>query len=212
MIIKFPKPICILILLLLALTLFESDALSQRITPGKNRAAVKHVTKRRGVQRFLRKKTKRRAARATTRRKRPRSWNVEKLKISPRDPNRYTFVGTPLPSADDQEPVTREVNAPAGELSAVPRQISGGVLNGKVRVLPVPSYPLAARAIRAMGAVGVEVLIDEEGNVVSAHAVSGHPLLRATSVEAAKGAKFSPTKLMGHPVKVRGVITYNFVP
>jgi len=41
--------------------------------------------------------------------------------------------------------------------------------------------------------------------------VSGHPLLRAAAVAAARGARFSPTKLSGQPVKVSGVITYNFV-
>jgi hypothetical protein len=56
------------------------------------------------------------------------------------------------------------------------------------------------------------VLIGEDGSVISATAVSGHLLLRAEAVNAAKGAKFSPTLLEGRPVKVSGVITYNFVP
>lgn len=91
------------------------------------------------------------------------------------------------------------------------KQISGGVLNGKATSLPKPAYPPAARAVNAEGAVTVQVLIDEDGLVVSASAVSGHPLLRAAAVDAAKGATFSPTRLAGQPVKVSGVITYNFV-
>ncbi|MFL6468187.1 MAG: TonB family protein, partial [Pyrinomonadaceae bacterium] len=94
----------------------------------------------------------------------------------------------------------------------IPNTISGGVLNGKATSLPRPPYPPAARAVRASGAVSVQVLIDEQGNVVSASAVSGHPLLQAAAVAAARGAKFSPTVLSGQPVKVSGVITYNFVP
>ena len=94
----------------------------------------------------------------------------------------------------------------------VPKTISGGVLNGKAISLPKPPYPPVARAVRASGSVSVQVLIDERGNVVSASAVSGHPLLRASAVAAAHGAKFSPTVLAGQPVKVSGVITYNFVP
>jgi protein TonB len=86
------------------------------------------------------------------------------------------------------------------------------VLNGKATSLPKPAYPPAARAVRASGAVSVQVLIDENGNVVSASAVSGHALLKAAAVQAARGAKFSPTKLSGQPVKVSGIITYNFVP
>jgi protein TonB len=101
---------------------------------------------------------------------------------------------------------------PPPPVKKIPKQISGGVLNGKATSLPKPPYPPAARAVRASGAVSVQVLIDESGNVVSASAVSGHPLLRAAAVQAARGARFSPTQLSGQPVKVSGVITYNFVP
>ena len=90
--------------------------------------------------------------------------------------------------------------------------ISGGVLNGKALALPRPKYPPAARAVRATGAVSVLVLIDEDGNIFSANPVSGHPLLRGESVKAACGARFSPTLLMGQPVKVSGIITYNYIP
>ncbi|HEX5833259.1 MAG TPA: TonB family protein [Pyrinomonadaceae bacterium] len=89
--------------------------------------------------------------------------------------------------------------------------ISGGVLNGKAISLPKPQYPPIARAARASGTVVVQVLIDENGNVVSAKAVSGHPLLQAVATQAARQARFSPTKLSGQPVKVTGVIQYNFV-
>lgn len=89
--------------------------------------------------------------------------------------------------------------------------ISGGVLNGKAISLPKPAYPPIAKSAHASGTVVVQVVIDENGNVISAHAISGHPLLQAVSVAAARGARFSPTKLSGQPVKVTGVITYNFV-
>jgi protein TonB len=101
---------------------------------------------------------------------------------------------------------------PPPEPKPVPRApISGGVLNGKALSLPKPPYPQIAKAAHASGTVVVQVLIDENGNVVSAHAVSGHPLLQAVAVAAARGARFSPTKLSGQPVKVTGVIQYNFV-
>ena len=89
--------------------------------------------------------------------------------------------------------------------------ISGGVLNGKAISLPKPAYPAIAKAARASGRVTVQVTVDENGNVISANAVSGHPLLKASAVSAARQAKFSPTKLAGQPVKVTGVIVYNFV-
>jgi protein TonB len=89
--------------------------------------------------------------------------------------------------------------------------ISGGVLNGKAISLPKPAYPAIARQAHASGTVVVQVTIDENGGVISARAVSGHPLLQGVAVAAARGARFSPTKLSGQPVKVTGVITYNFV-
>jgi protein TonB len=89
--------------------------------------------------------------------------------------------------------------------------ISGGVLNGKAVHLVQPAYPPIARSAHASGQVVVQVLIDENGNVVAAHATSGHPLLQAAAVGAARSSKFTPTKLSGQPVKVNGVIIYNFV-
>jgi periplasmic protein TonB len=88
--------------------------------------------------------------------------------------------------------------------------ISGGVLNGKAISLPKPAYPAVAKAARQTGTVTVQVTIDENGSVISARAVGGPPLLQAAAVQAAYGARFSPTKLSGQPVKVTGVITYNF--
>ncbi|CAN5404803.1 hypothetical protein BH10ACI2_BH10ACI2_02530 [soil metagenome] len=92
------------------------------------------------------------------------------------------------------------------------KTVSGGVLNGTAMELAKPTYPPAAKAVRAGGAVSVQVLIFEDGTVYSGAAVSGHPLLRHAAEIAACGSKFSPTLLEGTPVKVSGVITYNFVP
>lgn len=89
--------------------------------------------------------------------------------------------------------------------------ISAGILNGKATVLPKPAYPDAAKALRVGGSVSVQVLIDESGHVVSASAVSGHPLLTGAAEVAARAAIFGPTLLDGKPVKVSGVITYNFI-
>ncbi len=101
---------------------------------------------------------------------------------------------------------------PAPPKPVVPKKISGGVLNGKATSLPKPPYPAAARAVRASGAVNVQVTISESGSVVSASAVSGHPLLRQAAEQAARQARFAPTTLSGQAVSVTGVIVYNFVP
>lgn len=87
---------------------------------------------------------------------------------------------------------------------------SKGVINGMATDLPRPHYPAAAKAMRAQGAVSVKVLIDETGRVVSATAVSGNPLLRDAAENAARSARFTPTRLSDQPVKVSGTIIYNF--
>jgi len=89
-------------------------------------------------------------------------------------------------------------------------RISGGVVNGKATSLPVPVYSAAAKAIHVTGVVNVQVMIDESGNVISAKAVSGHAMLRQSAEKAAWAAKFKPTLLSSEPVKVTGVIVYNF--
>lgn len=88
--------------------------------------------------------------------------------------------------------------------------VSGGVLNGKAISKPQPAYPPIAKAAKASGTVTVKVLVNEDGEVVSARAVGGHPLLQQASVDAAYQAKFAPTIVSGQKVKVSGVLTYNF--
>lgn len=90
--------------------------------------------------------------------------------------------------------------------------VESGIITGKALRLPKPEYPSSARSSRAGGTVSVRVVIDESGKVFSAEAVSGHPLLRSAAVDAACDAKFSPTLLDGRPVRVSGVVTYNFMP
>jgi TonB family protein len=109
-----------------------------------------------------------------------------------------------LPPPNEPWPVDRPASLPRAP-------ISGGVLNGKAISKPQPLFPPIAAAARAQGTVVVQVTVDEEGRVISARAVSGHPLLQQAAVQAAHQARFSPTRLEGKPVKVNGVITYNFV-
>lgn len=90
------------------------------------------------------------------------------------------------------------------------KSISGGMLNGKAIFLPAPYYPDVAKRMRLTGVVTVEVVVDEEGKVISAQATSGPGLLREVATQAATKAKFSATKLSGSPVKVTGVINYRF--
>jgi TonB family protein len=84
------------------------------------------------------------------------------------------------------------------------------VQNGKVIDKPLPAYPPVAKAARASGTVRIQIVVDETGRVIAAQTLSGHPLLQAASVKAARKTLFTPTLLNGKPVKVAGVITFDF--
>ncbi|HEY9283129.1 MAG TPA: TonB family protein [Pyrinomonadaceae bacterium] len=86
----------------------------------------------------------------------------------------------------------------------------GRVKQGAVVSKPEPPYPAAAKAARVSGTVVVWVVADEEGEVVAAQVLSGHPLLRPSTLKAAREARFKPTLLDDKPIKVLGMITYSF--
>jgi len=84
------------------------------------------------------------------------------------------------------------------------------ILCGRAISLPKPPYPEEAKKQKISGSVRVNIVIDENGRVIWAEAVEGHPLLREASAKAACNSKHSPTKFRGRDVTVASVITYNF--
>jgi len=139
-------------------------------------------------------------------------WHFETLEVEVTGkPGRINLLqGTEETDGDESVPPPPPPTPTAP--SSNPAPVSGGVLNGKAVSKPEPAYPPIARAVKASGTVAVQVTVDEAGNVISATAISGHPLLQQAAVAAARQAKFTPAKLAGQPVKVTGVLTYNFVP
>ena len=87
------------------------------------------------------------------------------------------------------------------------KKVSGGGLVTKMKA----AYPPIAVAARASGKVLVRIVINEEGKVIAAQSISGHPLLQAAAVRAAKESTFNPYLLDGAPTKVVGTLTYKFV-
>jgi hypothetical protein len=99
---------------------------------------------------------------------------------------------------------------PANQKNSVENFVSAGVLNGTAIELPRPSYPYDALRSGTSGIVIVQVTIDETGKVVAARPTKGPSQLTLVSVAAARRARFSPTTLCGRPIKVIGIIEYNF--
>jgi protein TonB len=84
------------------------------------------------------------------------------------------------------------------------------LISSKIVNKPVPPYPQIARVSRIEGVVTVEILVDEQGRVISAMATSGPMMLREAARLAALQARFTPTQLNQQPVKIAGAISYNF--
>ena len=112
------------------------------------------------------------------------------------------------PNAIREVEMTRTLFAPHRPIVLV----ENAILNGRAISLPRPEYPADARARNLSGTVTVKVEVDETGRVINAiDMCQGPPYLSESSVKAALKARFTPTKLSGVPVKVKGVIQYNFV-
>jgi len=96
-------------------------------------------------------------------------------------------------------PVKRVVRV-GGNL-APPRQIFA----------PQPQYPVLAKQAKVQGTVVIDAIIDEQGNVVQAHVVSGPGLLVASALQAVAGWKYQPTRLNGEPISVEMHVEVHFV-
>jgi len=117
--------------------------------------------------------------------------------------------------ADSRNPIGVPLEVPIGaaqppEPPAKPfRQSPGVVMGGAIRKVD-PVYPTAARSAGQSGAVQVEVLVSERGDVISARALSGPAILQNAAVSAARAWKFKASTLGGVPVKTTTTIVFNF--
>jgi TonB family protein len=118
-----------------------------------------------------------------------RPTNSANVKLSP----------TPTPSP---KPTITPTNT-------TPKNVSVGNMTGRALSLPKPAFPSNARQAGANGQVIVQIIVDQNGNVLSAKATSGHPLLRSPAENAARQARFAPN-IGGESAKVSGTVTYNF--
>jgi TonB family protein len=109
------------------------------------------------------------------------------------------------PTAPTTQPQTKDDSSAEEKAPA-----EGGFMNGKAIELPKAVYPEEARKTHAAGTVQVQVLVDETGKVLTATAIFGPEVLRDAAVKAALRAKFKPMMVAGVPVKVSGILTYDF--
>lgn len=134
----------------------------------------------------------------------PVAGTIYSLEPQSRIARKIGFVRSPMPppapaiSTTDPSKSTKNLN------------VSGGVLQGNAIKKAHPAYPPIAKAAKASGVVQVQITVSEEGKVIDATAISGHPLLRDATLEAARQWVFKPTELAGTPVKVQGILTFNF--
>jgi len=73
-----------------------------------------------------------------------------------------------------------------------------------------PAYPPLAKSARIEGTVKLKLAISSTGAVTDATAISGHPMLIASAVEAAKQWKYQPFLVHNRPTKVTAVVEIPF--
>jgi protein TonB len=124
-------------------------------------------------------------------------------------------IGPSVPVSGGEGPPPAPTPAPTPrhtpQRETGPLRLASTVISSKTIDKPAPPYPAIARAAGVQGPVAVQILVDEQGRVISAKATSGNPLLQPAAVQAAYRARFTPTLLGDRAVKVTGSITYNFV-
>jgi TonB family C-terminal domain len=91
-------------------------------------------------------------------------------------------------------------------------QRASKVVAGFALTKVAPIYPPIAKRMNASGAVQVAITIGENGRVIEAKAISGHPALRSAAEEAAKKWVFRPASLDGKPMRQQDVLTFSFNP
>lgn len=86
-----------------------------------------------------------------------------------------------------------------------------GLISGLMTFGPTPAFPQDAKRAGIYGSVAIKLTVDERGQVESLKVLSGHPLLVEVSELAARRSTYAPALLEGKPVKVSGILIYNFL-
>lgn len=112
------------------------------------------------------------------------------------------------PTEKNGEPVV-----PAAEnthLKAPPVWLAPDLAGQRLRNRIEPVYPATARETRRGGDVVLEVLVGEDGSVVSMRVVSGDPLLSSAALDAVRGWRYEPYRQNQHPTQFLTDVTLRF--
>jgi len=125
----------------------------------------------------------------------------------------FYYAKAPAPFGPPKITPDETVNEipPPPKPASAPR-VSKGVITGEALIRVQPVYPTIAKQINASGEVEVAIMINENGRVIDAKAIKGHPVLRAAAEDAARKWVFKPTLLDGKPVKQPGTLKFLFTP
>ncbi len=114
----------------------------------------------------------------------------------------------PSEPLDSREP--RSAAPSSAKTRSIVHQGSAGMTAANVIFSPAPAYPPAASAAHVEGQVTVQAVVNPEGKVVSARAVSGPPQLRDAATEAVQRWRYSPLLDNGKPVAATTVAILDF--
>ena len=113
-------------------------------------------------------------------------------------------------SAKPPAPTAIQAKAEQNTNEAGDQPVVEGNLRGKELTLTKPEYPPNAKNEGLSGKVTVAILVNKQGRVVSARALTGHHSLKVAAVAAARQSKFAPENLDRQSSKNSGRITYTF--
>ena len=99
---------------------------------------------------------------------------------------------------------------PSPPVPAHPLKISHWA-EGNIIYRVQPSYPALARQARVQGSVELRAIISKAGTIENLIAVSGHPMLVKSAIEAVRQWRYRAYLLNNEPIEVETEITVNFV-
>lgn len=132
---------------------------------------------------------------------------------TPSPSNQYSVIVVRIRPKDSKRPVRFAINwnSIGGATHSAQTASASDLLSEAVPThKTLPTISTLARSSQTHGSVNVVVVIDEQGNVISAKAVDGPVLLRQAAENAARQWKFRPATRNGIPIQATQTIRFNF--